>query len=38
MTHAETERSITRFAKEVLPRLKSIAPVTVGERDVMGRG
>ena len=30
MTHAETEQSITRFAKEVLPRLKSIAPVTVG--------
>ena len=30
MTHAETQKSITLFAKEVLPRLREIAPVTVG--------
>lgn len=30
MTHAEAEKGITRFAKEVLPRLREIAPVTVG--------
>ena len=30
MTHAETEKSIKLFAQEVLPRLKEIAPVSVG--------
>jgi alkanesulfonate monooxygenase SsuD/methylene tetrahydromethanopterin reductase-like flavin-dependent oxidoreductase (luciferase family) len=30
MTHAEAEGGIKRFAKEVLPRLREIAPVTVG--------
>ncbi len=30
MTHAETEKGIKLFAREVLPRLKEIAPVTVG--------
>jgi len=30
MTHAEAERGIKLFAKEVLPRLRAIAPVTVG--------
>jgi alkanesulfonate monooxygenase SsuD/methylene tetrahydromethanopterin reductase-like flavin-dependent oxidoreductase (luciferase family) len=30
MTHAETERSIKLFAKDVLPRLREIGPVTVG--------
>jgi alkanesulfonate monooxygenase SsuD/methylene tetrahydromethanopterin reductase-like flavin-dependent oxidoreductase (luciferase family) len=30
MTHAETEKSIKLFAKEVLPRLREIGPVTVG--------
>ena len=30
MTHAETEKSIKLFSKEVLPRLRAIAPVTVG--------
>ena len=30
MTHAEAQKSIRLFAKEVLPRLKEIAPVTVG--------
>ena len=30
MTHAEAEKGITLFAKEVLPRLKEIAPVTAG--------
>ena len=30
MTHAETEKGIKLFAKEVLPRLKEIAPITVG--------
>ena len=30
MTHAETQQSITLFSKEVLPRLRAIAPVTVG--------
>jgi alkanesulfonate monooxygenase SsuD/methylene tetrahydromethanopterin reductase-like flavin-dependent oxidoreductase (luciferase family) len=30
MTHAETEKGIKLFSKEVLPRLKEIAPVTVG--------
>jgi alkanesulfonate monooxygenase SsuD/methylene tetrahydromethanopterin reductase-like flavin-dependent oxidoreductase (luciferase family) len=30
MTHAEAENGIKLFAKEVLPRLKEIAPVTVG--------
>lgn len=30
MTHAEAEKGIKLFAKEVLPRLKEIAPVTVG--------
>jgi alkanesulfonate monooxygenase SsuD/methylene tetrahydromethanopterin reductase-like flavin-dependent oxidoreductase (luciferase family) len=30
MTHAEAEKGITLFAREVLPRLKEIAPVTVG--------
>jgi alkanesulfonate monooxygenase SsuD/methylene tetrahydromethanopterin reductase-like flavin-dependent oxidoreductase (luciferase family) len=29
MTHAEAEKGIKLFAKEVLPRLKEIAPVTV---------
>ena len=28
MTHAETERGIKLFAKEVMPRLREIAPVT----------
>jgi alkanesulfonate monooxygenase SsuD/methylene tetrahydromethanopterin reductase-like flavin-dependent oxidoreductase (luciferase family) len=30
MTHAEAQRSITLFAREVLPRLRVIAPATVG--------
>jgi alkanesulfonate monooxygenase SsuD/methylene tetrahydromethanopterin reductase-like flavin-dependent oxidoreductase (luciferase family) len=30
MTHAEAEKSIKLFGQEVLPRLKEIAPVTVG--------
>jgi len=30
MTHAETEKSINLFAREVLPRLKAIAPVRAG--------
>jgi alkanesulfonate monooxygenase SsuD/methylene tetrahydromethanopterin reductase-like flavin-dependent oxidoreductase (luciferase family) len=30
MTHAEAEKSIRLFGQEVLPRLKEIAPVTVG--------
>ncbi len=30
MTHAEAEKGIKLFAKEVLPRLKEIAPVTAG--------
>ncbi len=30
MTHAEAEKGIKLFSKEVLPRLKEIAPVTVG--------
>jgi hypothetical protein len=30
MTHAEAEKSIKRFAQEVLPRLQEVAPVTVG--------
>ena len=30
MTHAETEKGIKLFAKEVMPRLKEIAPITVG--------
>jgi alkanesulfonate monooxygenase SsuD/methylene tetrahydromethanopterin reductase-like flavin-dependent oxidoreductase (luciferase family) len=30
MTHAETEKSIKLFAKDVLPRLREIGPVTVG--------
>jgi hypothetical protein len=30
MTHAEAEKSIKLFAKEVLPRLREIAPVSVG--------
>jgi alkanesulfonate monooxygenase SsuD/methylene tetrahydromethanopterin reductase-like flavin-dependent oxidoreductase (luciferase family) len=30
MTHAETEKGIRLFSNEVLPRLKEIAPVTVG--------
>jgi alkanesulfonate monooxygenase SsuD/methylene tetrahydromethanopterin reductase-like flavin-dependent oxidoreductase (luciferase family) len=30
MTHAETEHSLKLFAREVLPRLREIAPVTVG--------
>ena len=30
MTHAETEKSIDLFAREVLPRLKEIAPVRAG--------
>ena len=30
MTHAEAQKGIRLFAKEVLPRLKEIAPVTVG--------
>ena len=30
MTHAETEKSINLFAREVLPRLKEIAPVEAG--------
>jgi alkanesulfonate monooxygenase SsuD/methylene tetrahydromethanopterin reductase-like flavin-dependent oxidoreductase (luciferase family) len=30
MTHAETQKSIALIAKEVLPRLRAIAPVTVG--------
>jgi alkanesulfonate monooxygenase SsuD/methylene tetrahydromethanopterin reductase-like flavin-dependent oxidoreductase (luciferase family) len=29
MTHAETEKGIKLFSKEVLPRLREIAPVTV---------
>jgi hypothetical protein len=29
MTHAEAEKGIKLFAKEVLPRLREIAPVTV---------
>jgi alkanesulfonate monooxygenase SsuD/methylene tetrahydromethanopterin reductase-like flavin-dependent oxidoreductase (luciferase family) len=30
MTHAEAEKGIRLFARELLPRLKEIAPVTVG--------
>jgi alkanesulfonate monooxygenase SsuD/methylene tetrahydromethanopterin reductase-like flavin-dependent oxidoreductase (luciferase family) len=30
MTHAEAEQGIKRFAREVLPRLQEVAPVTVG--------
>jgi alkanesulfonate monooxygenase SsuD/methylene tetrahydromethanopterin reductase-like flavin-dependent oxidoreductase (luciferase family) len=30
MTHAETEKSIQLFAREVLPRLREIAPVQAG--------
>jgi alkanesulfonate monooxygenase SsuD/methylene tetrahydromethanopterin reductase-like flavin-dependent oxidoreductase (luciferase family) len=30
MTHAEAEKSIKLIAKEVLPRLQEIAPVTIG--------
>ena len=30
LTHAEAEKNITLFAREVLPRLQAIAPVTVG--------
>ena len=30
MTHAESEKGIRLFAREVLPRLKEIKPVTVG--------
>ncbi|HET8996270.1 MAG TPA: LLM class flavin-dependent oxidoreductase [Acetobacteraceae bacterium] len=30
MTHAESEKGIRLFAKEVLPRLKAVAPVEVG--------
>ena len=30
MTHAETEKSINLFSREVLPRLKAIAPVQAG--------
>ncbi len=30
MTHAEAEKGITLFAKEVLPRLREVAAVTVG--------
>ena len=30
MTHAETEKSLNLFAREVLPRLKEIAPVQAG--------
>ena len=30
MTHAETEKGIKLFAREVLPRLKEIAPVEAG--------
>ena len=29
MTHAETEKGITLFSKEVLPRLREIAPVAM---------
>jgi hypothetical protein len=32
MTHAEAEKGIKLFAKEVLPRLREIAPVGVGSR------
>ena len=31
MTHAEAEKGISLFAREVLPRLKEIAPVTAGQ-------
>jgi alkanesulfonate monooxygenase SsuD/methylene tetrahydromethanopterin reductase-like flavin-dependent oxidoreductase (luciferase family) len=30
MTHAESEKGIRLFAKEVLPRLREVRPVTVG--------
>ena len=30
MTHAETEKSINLFAREVLPRLKEHTPVEAG--------
>jgi hypothetical protein len=30
MTHAETEKSLGLFAREVLPRLKAIAPLPAG--------
>jgi alkanesulfonate monooxygenase SsuD/methylene tetrahydromethanopterin reductase-like flavin-dependent oxidoreductase (luciferase family) len=30
MTHAEAEKGIKLFAKEVLPRLKEVAPITAG--------
>jgi len=30
MTHAEAEKGLKLFAKEVLPRLQEVAPITVG--------
>jgi len=30
MTHVEAEKGIKLFSKEVMPRLREIAPVTVG--------
>jgi alkanesulfonate monooxygenase SsuD/methylene tetrahydromethanopterin reductase-like flavin-dependent oxidoreductase (luciferase family) len=30
MTHAEAEKGLKLFAKEVLPRLREVAPITVG--------
>jgi hypothetical protein len=27
MTHAEAEKGIKRFARDVLPRLKEVAPI-----------
>jgi hypothetical protein len=30
LTHAEAEKGIKLFSKEVLPRLREIAPVPVG--------
>jgi hypothetical protein len=30
MTHADSEKGIRLFAREVLPRLQEIKPVTVG--------
>jgi hypothetical protein len=30
MTHVEAEKGIKLFSKEVLPRLREIAPITVG--------
>src|SRR4030095_5452461 len=40
MTHAESEKSIRLFSKEVLPRLREIKPVTVdlSRRAIYGRG